>query len=83
MYAPHMKRLQIMIDEELDEALERRAREQGTSKAALIRLYVGKHVRPLPPIQEDPLWEMVGADPDVEPADIDEVVYGGTTRNRP
>ena len=34
-----MKRLQILIEEELDEALERRAREEGTSKAALIRRY--------------------------------------------
>jgi Ribbon-helix-helix protein, copG family len=78
-----MKRLQIMIDEELDEALERRARAEGTSKAALIRLYVGQHIKPLPRIQEDPLWEMVGADPEVEPADIDEVVYGGKTHHRP
>ena len=34
-----MKRLQIMIDEELDEALEREARSTGTLKAALIRTY--------------------------------------------
>ncbi len=35
-----MKRLQIMIEEELDEALGREARKEGTSKAALIRGYV-------------------------------------------
>jgi hypothetical protein len=79
-----MKRLQIMIEEELDEALEREARTHKTSKAALIRRYVREKLRPLPPIREDPLWQMVGADPDAEPVDdIDEVVYGGKTRDRP
>jgi len=70
-----MKRLQIMIEEDLDEALEREAREEGTSKAALIRRYVGERLRPLPPIEEDPLWEMVGAAGDVESAPVDDVVY--------
>lgn len=42
-----MKRLQIMIDEELDEALEREARNTGTSKAALIRLYVRERISTL------------------------------------
>jgi Ribbon-helix-helix protein, copG family len=83
MYHPTMKRLQIMIEEELDEALERQARKEGASKAALIRRYVRDVLQPLPPIRDDPLWEMVGADPDIEPADIDEVVYGGMTRDRP
>jgi hypothetical protein len=78
-----MKRLQIMIEEELDEALEHQARKEGTSKAALIRRYVGRELKPLPPLHEDPLWEMVGADPHAEPGDIDEVVYGGKTRDRP
>jgi Ribbon-helix-helix protein, copG family len=78
-----MKRLQIMIEEELDEALAHQARKEGTSKAALIRRYVADELKPLPPLREDPLWEMVGADPHAEPADIDEVVYGGKTRDRP
>ncbi len=72
-----VKRLQIMIEEDLDAALERQARREGVSKAALIRRYVRDRLRPLPPIQEDPLWELVGADPDAEPvADIDEYLYG-------
>lgn len=71
-----MKRLQIMIEEELDEALERQARDEGTSKAALIRRYVRDRVRPLPPIEQDPLWELIGiAGDDVEPAPVDDVVY--------
>jgi len=73
-----MKRLQIMIEEELDEALGQQAREERVSKAALIRRYVREKLRPLPPIEEDPLWELVGM-VEGEPDDsqrIDEVVYG-------
>jgi hypothetical protein len=72
---PDVKRLQIMIDEDLDAALDRLALQEGTSKAALIRRFVRQNVQPLPPLEEDPIWQMVGAI-DVEPADIDEVVYG-------
>ena len=71
----NVKRLQIMIDEDLDAALDRMALAEGTSKAALIRRFVREKVKPLPPLEEDPLWQMVGVD-DYEPADIDEVVYG-------
>jgi hypothetical protein len=70
-----VKRLQIMIDEDLDAALDRMALEERTSKAALIRRFVREKVQPLPPLEEDPIWQMVG-DIDVEPADIDEVLYG-------
>jgi len=69
-----MKRLQIMIDEDLDQALARLATEQGCSKAALIRQLVRERVRPLPPLTADPIFRMAGAD-DVEPAPVDEVVY--------
>ncbi len=70
-----MKRLQIMIDEELDEALEREARSTGTSKAALIRTYVRERISTLPPLESDPLWRMKGVD-DFDPASVDDVVYG-------
>jgi hypothetical protein len=47
----------------------------------LIRRYVGERLKPLPPIERDPLWEMVGADPDAEPVDdIDEFLYGSVER---
>ena len=67
-----------MIDEDLDEALARQARDEGTSKAALIRRYVRERVKPLPPIEEDPLWEIVGMDegsPD-DSMSVNDVVYG-------
>lgn len=65
-----------MIDEDLDQILERMALDEGTSKAALIRWFVRERVAPLPPIEEDPLWEMVGGDSyDPGPGSIDDVVY--------
>jgi hypothetical protein len=70
-----MKRLQIMIEEDLDAALERRALSEGTSKAALIRGMVRERMQPLPPLEGDPLRRMAGAD-DFVPAAIDDVVYG-------
>jgi hypothetical protein len=73
-----MKRLQIMIEEELDEALGHAARKEGVSKAALIRRYVRDQLKPLPPLHEDPLWELVGMDDEGQPDDsvsVDDVVY--------
>jgi hypothetical protein len=73
-----VKRLQIMIDEDLDEALEHQALKERTSKAALIRRYVRERIEPLPPIREDPIWGLVGMDegnPD-DSASVDDVVYG-------
>lgn len=69
-----MKRLQVMIEEELDAALERQARAEGTSKAALVRRFVRDHLESLPPLEADPIWQAVGAD-DYEPEPIDDVVY--------
>ena len=70
-----MKRLQIMIEEDLDEALGAQALREGTSKAAIIRRQMRTVLRPLSQLDDDPLWKMAGAD-SFDPADIDEVVYG-------
>jgi hypothetical protein len=73
-----MKRLQISIEPELDLAVERRAEEEGLSKAEVIRRCVRERVEPLPPIEEDPLFKMFGtvsSDPN-DTRTIDEVVYG-------
>jgi len=81
-----MKRLQIMIDEDLDDALAVEASKERTSKAALIRRYVRERLKPepLPPLHEDPIWGLVGIAGDAEPVDdIDEVVYGGHHRDQP
>jgi hypothetical protein len=77
MYTHNVKRLQIMIEEDLDEALERQARKERTSKAALIRRYVAQELKPVPPLHEDPLWDFVGmseGSPD-DSVSVDDVVY--------
>lgn len=70
-----VKRLQIMIDEDLDAILERMALREGTSKAALIRRFVRERVSPLPPIEGDPIFAMRGTD-DFPPEPVDDVIYG-------
>ena len=73
-----MKRLQISIEPELDLAVERRAEEEGLSKAEVIRRCVRERVKPLPPLEDDPFFKMCGT-ASSDPKDtrtIDEVVYG-------
>jgi Ribbon-helix-helix protein, copG family len=73
-----MKRLQISIEPELDAAVGRRADEEGLSKAEVIRRCVRERIRPLPPIEEDPFFKLMGtasSDPN-DTRSIDEVVYG-------
>lgn len=77
-----MKRLQIMIEEELDAALADQSAREGVSKAALIRRYVAERLRPRPPIRKDPLWDLVGIVKG-SPGDsesVDDVVYGPRRR---
>lgn len=69
-----MKRLQIMIEEDIDAQLARRAAAEGRSKASLIREFVRERVEPLPAPAADPVFRMVGVD-DVEPMPVDDVVY--------
>lgn len=73
-----MKRLQISIEPELDAAVERVARAEGVSKAEVIRRCVRGGIMPLPPLEEDPLFQMGGS---VEGGrdwseTVDDVVYG-------
>ncbi len=74
MYTVGVKRLQIYIEEELDEALARAAVQQRTSKAALIRAFVAERIH-LSSQTRDPLDDLVGRYEDA-PADVDTVVYG-------
>ncbi len=76
-----VKRLQIMIEEELDEALALQARREKTSKAALIRRFVAAELEPAPSLEDDPLWSFVASASDAEPVDdIDDFLYGPTAR---
>ena len=74
MYTPNMRRLQIYIDEELDDLLAIRARRAHTSKAALIREAVRRSIGE-PEATLDPFRDWVGGS-DASPAPVDEVVYG-------
>ena len=72
-----MKRLQIMIEPELDRALAREARRGGTSKGALIRQFVRERLKPLPPIEEDAIWDIVGMGEGAPDSSltVDDIVY--------
>jgi hypothetical protein len=69
-----MKRLQIMIEEDLDASLQRQARRESRSKASIIRELVREHVDPLPPLEDDPITQMIGM-ASFEPAHHDDIVY--------
>lgn len=75
MYPSPVKRLQISIDVELDDALAIEADRRGVSKAALIREYVRERLVDGRTRSRDSIDDLVGAI-DAEPGNIDEVVYG-------
>jgi Ribbon-helix-helix protein, copG family len=76
-----MKRLQIMIDEDLDAALDAQAARERVSKAELVRRYVAAQLTPPPAIQTDPLWTLVGLSDGAtdDSRSVDEVVYRSTS----
>jgi hypothetical protein len=70
-----MRRIQIYIEEAVDDVLETTAARTGRSKAALIRECVAARYSAATSIERDPISGLVGS-VDVEPGDVDEVVYG-------
>lgn len=78
VYVDVVRRLQILIEEDLDAALKRAADREEMSKGALVRRLVRAHVGPAAPFARDPLRQMAGAD-DFDGAavdDVDDVFYG-------
>lgn len=75
VYTPGMRRIQIYLEEDLDEALKVESAGSGRSKAELIRECVAARYQALRTVSEDPLDALVGKF-DVEPAEVDDVVYG-------
>lgn len=69
-----MRRIQVVIDAELDDRLEREAAARGLSKSALVREAVD---RELSEPFDNGLWKLAGMFPDAEPVEsIDEYLYG-------
>jgi predicted transcriptional regulator len=70
-----MRRINIVIDPELDDRLEREALVRGMSKSALVRECLQKEIAP----RENGLrWigELAKYTADIESADIDTELYG-------
>jgi predicted transcriptional regulator len=64
------------MDADLDDGLERMARKQRRSKSDLIREAVRGMIKPLPPLEDDPVWKMAGMASFEPVEDIDEFLYG-------
>ena len=70
-----MRRIQVVIDPELDDWLEQESATRGMSKSALIRECVERGLPSEP--HDNGLWKLVGMFPDAEPLEnIDEILYG-------
>jgi hypothetical protein len=68
-----MRRIQIVMEPELDDRLEREARAQGLSKSALVRQYVRAQLE----LPFDNGLRLLPTFPDAEPVDdIDAELYG-------
>lgn len=71
-----MRRLQIYLDEAVDDALAAEARRQGISKAAIIRRSLARDLDPLPNPSQDPWEALDGWLSDGGVDDIDAAIYG-------
>jgi hypothetical protein len=70
-----MRRIQVVMDRELDEWLTREANARRMSKSALIRWCVREAWEEQP--YDNGLTKLLGMFPDAEPVDdIDEFLYG-------
>ncbi len=70
-----VRRVQIHLEEELDQAAAEEAARRGISKAALIRRTLARELRPF--IKPANPWEeMIGWLDDDPVEDIDTVIYG-------
>jgi Ribbon-helix-helix protein, copG family len=72
-----MRRIQVHLEEELDEALARQALDRGIAKAALIREYLAMHVAREYRTRERPGQRLIAAyeGSSRESSSVDDVLY--------
>jgi hypothetical protein len=70
-----MRRIQIHIDEALDDAAEMEAARRGLSKAALIRASLARELAGETPADADPWRALTGWLDDGQVEDLDAVIY--------
>ncbi len=72
-----MRRIQLYIDEDVDQALTAEAARLGTSRSEVVRAAVRTALVAYFAGTVDPVEEFIGSIADVEPVDdIDAIVYG-------
>ena len=72
-----MRRIQLYIDEDVDQALTAEAARLGTSRSEVVRAAVRTALGAYFAGTVDPVEEFIGSIADVEPVDdIDAIVYG-------
>ncbi len=76
MYTPVMRRIQLYLDDDVDDALTVQAAKLGTTRSALVRDAVRASLGSNLHTAGDPVDDLIGW-LDVEPDDdIDAVIYG-------
>ena len=75
MYPATVRRIQLYIQEELDDVLQVEAAKRKRSKASLIRECVAARYGALSRTDTDPLTNLIGT-VDIDPVDFDDAVYG-------
>jgi hypothetical protein len=75
MYNVVMRRIQIHIDEALDDAAEVEAARRGLSKAALIRASLARELAGETPSDADPWHALTGWLDGGQVEDLDAVIY--------
>ncbi len=73
-----VRRIQLHLDDDLDEALTRQALDRGIAKAALIREYLALHVSKEHRNKERSSRRLIGVyeGSDGESASVDDLLYG-------
>ena len=78
-----MRRLQIYLDETLDDALSREAERRGVSKGAVIRKALARDLGPPHIDAVNPWLALAGRTADAGVGDIDDVIYENAVIRRP